>query len=164
MKWICTSLWVLAALPLSHNFAVQAQKAQVGDDEAMRVQILGAMDRLRAAQAWARGTRTLPFTLRCTDEENAGACRDGGRAALASLPLDRIRSVRPIYNTTCARVVFEYPEDQCPAAPKGQGRTIDAWQFDLPYAGGRGYTWIVGLAPAGGLAAVELERGFVFYH
>jgi hypothetical protein len=127
-------------------------------------QVEDVLERLRTARRLARGAGPLPFSLSCTDETDSGICGGGGRAALASLPLDRVQSVRPIYNTSCVRVLFEYPGDRCPRSVAGRPRRIDAWEIHLPHAAGGGYTWVVGLAPAQGIAAIELERGTVVYH
>jgi hypothetical protein len=136
-------------------------RAQNGLSEA---QVKEVVQRLVWAQGLAKGRKELPFRLSCTDEDHSGVCKDGGRPALASLPISRIGSIRPIFNTECVRSLFEYPEDHCPDAVRGQPRKIDAYEINLPHAAGGGLTWKVGLAPADGVEAIELERGIVIYH
>ena len=127
-------------------------------------QVSSVVARLREAQAQARGNGRLSFDLKCSDEQESGICADGGRKALATLPLEKIQTVAPIYNTTCVRGLFEYPEDACPASVQGEPRRIDAYEISLPLAAGNGLTWKVGIAPADGLQTIVLERGLVIYH
>jgi hypothetical protein len=129
-----------------------------------QVQIDDVLRRLREAQGLARGPNPLPFKLSCLDEQESGACEGGGRKALATLPLEKATHAEPIYNVSCVRTVFEYPGDVCPRSVIGQSPKIDGWRIVLPHAGGGAYSWTVGLAPAGSVEAIELERGMIFWH
>lgn len=140
--------------------SLPALPAQNGLTEA---EVGAVVARLASAQARARAEGPLPFRLSCNDEAPGPACENDGRAALAALPLERIAAVAPIYNTSCLRVMFEYPGDRCPPSVAGQPRSIDAYLITLPYAAG-GYTWRVGLAPGEGIEEVRLRRGTVVFH
>ena len=127
-------------------------------------EVSAVMKRLAWAQSKARGSKPLTFGLVCSDEQESGICAEGGRKALATLPLDRVRVVSRIYNTSCVRAVFEYPGDVCPPHAKSAPRRVEAYEITLPLAAGGGFTWTVGLAPADSVETIALERGMVIYH
>lgn len=138
-------------------------------------ELASLLRRLVALRSLAASGRPLPFSLKCSEEPvGPAACTDGGRSALATLPLERITDISPIYDTSCIRVVFEVPESSClPVAvggirtivPAESGkRTIVAWKAEIANAAGHGMTWFVGLAPKDKVEAVELKRTLVHYH
>jgi len=113
----------------------------------------------------AQSSNPLNFELTCEDEQSTGVCAKDGRRALASLDLKELGSIQPVYNTSCIRVVFAYPDDHCPASITGQERMIEAWQITLPYAAGEAFSWTVGLAPrTGSVTHIQLKRGMIIYH
>lgn len=130
-------------------------------------QVIAVLGRLMDVRSQAAREGPLPFELICTDEPDLfgdSVCGNGGRSALASLPLDRVSRINPVYNHSCVRVVFEYPEDNCPPDVTQAERRIEFWEIEFANAAGRGLTWIVGLAGETITTAIEIQRDSVIYH
>jgi hypothetical protein len=98
-----------------------------------------ALQKLLGAQQAARSDKPLPFQLVCTDPEGPGtACADGGRQALAGMPLEKQ-----------SFPVFSPPE---------------GYEMVLPFGAGDGFSWTVKMQVGETITRIALHRSRISFH